>query len=145
MIAGTFPTVTRSPLKSPQPMPTPTASAAAAITGRPGCAESVSALMKADSPTIEPTERSMFRVSTTIVWPTATTTTVATLRAMFRQLPEVRKASERRAKKTMATRSATAMPSSRSRKAVTASVWSETAGAGRLTRPPPSRRRSRRP
>ena len=38
--------------------------------------------MKAVQPTIEPTERSMLRVSTTSVWPTATTVMIATLEAM---------------------------------------------------------------
>src|ERR687891_1289727 len=109
MIAGTLPTVTRRPLNSPQPRPTATASTAVPPTERPLWADSVSALTNAERPTIEPTERSMLRVSTTIVWPTATTTTVATLSAMFRQLPDVRNASERTAKKTTATTRAAAI------------------------------------
>jgi hypothetical protein len=38
--------------------------------------------MKAVQPTIEPTDRSMLRVSTTNVWPTATTVMMATLDAI---------------------------------------------------------------
>ena len=40
-------------------------------------------------PTIEPTERSMLRVSTTSVWPTATTVMMATLEATRLKVREV--------------------------------------------------------
>ena len=62
----------------------------------------------------------MFRVSTTIVSPTATTTTIATSFAMSCQLLTVRKFGARIAKKTTATPSAITMPSSRSRNAAAA-------------------------
>ena len=72
-------------------------------------------------PTIEPTLRSMFRVSTTIVSPTATTTTIATSVAMSCQLLTVRSWSRGPRRRGSATPSAMKIPSSRSRNAAAAS------------------------
>ena len=135
MIAGTRPTVTSSPLKRPQPMPTATAIAATPAIGSPWCVESVSALMNADRPTMEPTERSMLRVSTTIVCPTATARTTATLTEMLRQFPTVMNDSACTAKIAIATRRAIAMPSSRSRKAAVATVCSDSRAGTAVMRP----------
>ena len=81
--------------------------------------------MYAVSPTTEPTLRSMLRVRTTIVSPTATTATIATSVAMSCQLPTVKKLSARAPNSTMHASSATKIPSSRSLKAASAIALAE--------------------
>ena len=97
---------------------------------------SVFAEMYAVRPTTEPTLRSMFRVRTTIVSPTATTATIATSVPMSCQLPMLRKLWARAPNSTMHASKATKMPSSRRRKAASASAVA--VHRVRFTRQPPS-------
>ena len=96
MIAGIRPTATSRPLTSPQARPIADRDQRddddrePVVVRERGCGQ-----IGAQSPTIDPTLRSMFRVRTTIVSPTATTTTIATSVAMscqFADRREVRRA-----------------------------------------------------
>src|SRR5450755_150524 len=78
MIAGTRPTVTARPLTAPNTSPRAQPSRMARTRLVPGCCLKRSAVTKAAKPTIEPTERSMLRVSITSVSPTATIARIAT-------------------------------------------------------------------
>ena len=89
-------------------------------------------------PTIEPTLRSMLRVSTTTISPTATTTTIETFWRMFCQFPTVRKCEARIEKKTIASPRAAAIPISRRRKVAAASSWADLRRGEPITPPPPT-------
>ena len=78
MIDGTLATATRTPLTAPRTAPTPTANAIATTAGRPLWSASSSAVRNAATPTVEPTDRSMLRVTITSVSPAATTAVIET-------------------------------------------------------------------
>ncbi len=81
----------------------------------------------------------MLRVSTTIVSPTATTTTIETFCAMSCQFETVRKFVARAPKKTITTKSASTIPISRSLNAAAASSCGFMARTWAITPPPPAR------
>src|SRR4051812_42867969 len=78
-IAGTRPYATRRPLIAPSPAPIPSAIAITRAGDMPGSLVRIVPDVYATTPTMEPTDRSMLRVRTTRVCPTATTATTATL------------------------------------------------------------------
>ena len=142
MIAGIFPTVTSRPFTIPSPGHDAHRDQRDDDSGTPWWSASVFEEMYAVRPTIEPTLRSMLRVSTTIVWPTASTATSATSVAMSCQLPTVMKLFARAQKKTTATPSTMKMPASRRRNAAWARFASRRCVVRSSTSSPPRPGRS---
>jgi hypothetical protein len=66
-------------LSAPSSAPSPTARPIATTAGAEGCDDTYSPVRYAVTPTIEPTDRSMLRVTITVVWATASTAVMATL------------------------------------------------------------------
>src|SRR5918992_1616478 len=114
-IAGTFPTVTSRPLTTPKPAPSATPKSTISGIARSGEPRIVSAQTNAVNPTIEPTERSMFRVRTTSVWPTATIERSETDSRISSMFPGRRKRGSWMATTRTSKPRASAMPTSRTR------------------------------
>ncbi len=79
MIAGTLAKATSSPLNSPSTAPIAVARSTATTAGMPGLDESTSPVTNADTPTIDPTDRSTWRAMMTTASPAASSAVIATL------------------------------------------------------------------
>ena len=76
---------------APKPIPTAMPIANTSGIAMPGSSTKKRPVRNATKPSTEPTERSMLRLTTTIVWPTASTPTIDTLSAMSRRFWLLRK------------------------------------------------------
>ena len=113
---GTWPTTVTRPITTPHAIPMPIPARKTTGIGMPGCVWKRSALRNADRPSTDPIERSTFRVSTTIVSPTASRAKIVVSTRMNWMFERLRKRGWIDAVTSTSSASTATIPNSRSRK-----------------------------